>query len=67
VTQVSTLSETQYNYACFLAAQSRPAEAREWAQRILNKKATMPAYLRRRERAWFRAAAALLKRLPKTA
>src|SRR5262245_4442490 len=51
VTQVSTLSETQYNYACFLAAQARTAEAREWAQRILNKKATMPSYLRRRERA----------------
>jgi hypothetical protein len=67
VTQVSTLSETQYNYACFLAAQSRTADAREWAQRILNKKATMPSYLRRRERSWFRAAAALLKRLPKTA
>jgi hypothetical protein len=64
VTAVSTLSETQYNYACFLAATSRTAEAREWAQRILNKKLTMPSYLRRRERPWFRSAAALLKRLP---
>jgi len=65
VTEVSTLSETQYNYACFLAADGRNAEAREWAQRLLNKKFTMPSYLRRRERPWFRAAAALLKRLPK--
>jgi hypothetical protein len=65
VTQTSTLSETQYNYACFLAAEGRGAEAREWAERILRKKATMPDYIRRRERAWFRKAAALLKRLPR--
>jgi hypothetical protein len=66
VTQISTLSETQYNYASFLAAEGRTAEAREWAQRILAKKPTMPAYLRRRERQWFRRASALLKRLPRT-
>ena len=64
--QVSTLSETQYNYACLLAAQGRPAEAREWAERILRKKATMPDYIRRRERPWFRKARGLLKTLPKT-
>jgi hypothetical protein len=63
VTQTSTLSETQYNYACFLASQGRNADAREWAQRVLAKKPTMPAYLRRRERIWFRRAAALLKKL----
>ena len=65
VTETSTLSETQYNYACFLMAEGRPAEAREWAERILRKKATMPNYIRRRERPWFRRAAALLRRLPK--
>ena len=63
VTQVSTVSETLYNYAAFLAAAGRTAEAREWAQRLLAKRVTMPAYLRRRERPWFRRAAALLKRL----
>jgi len=63
VTQTSTLSETQYNYACFLAAEGRAAEAREWAERILRKKATMPDYIRRRERPWFRRARALIKRL----
>jgi hypothetical protein len=63
-TQKSTLSETYYNYANFLASQRRTAEAREWAQRILAKKPTMPGYLRRRERPWFRKANALLKRLP---
>ncbi len=64
VTKISTSSETYYNYACFLAAQQRNVEARVWAQRILDKKPTMPGYLRRRERPWFRKAAALLKRLP---
>jgi len=60
----STLSETYYNYATFLAARQRPGEAREWAGRILAKKPTMPRYLRRRERPWFRKASALIKRLP---
>src|SRR6185503_18944898 len=64
VTERSTLSETYYNYASFLAAQGRTAEAREWCQRILAKKPTMPGYLRRRERPWFRRASGLLKRLP---
>jgi hypothetical protein len=64
VTKISTSSETYYNYACFLAAQQRNAMAREWAQRILDKKPTMPGYLRRRERPWFRKAEALLARLP---
>jgi hypothetical protein len=64
ITETSTLSETQYNYACFLAAQGQAAEAKQWAHRILAKKATMPRYLKRRERPWFRKAASLLKRLP---
>ena len=63
-TEISTLSETYLNYAAFLAAQNRPAEAREWAECVLAKKPTMPRYLQRRERPWFRQAKALLKRLP---
>jgi len=62
-TDISTLSETYYNYASFLAAEQRTSEAREWAERILAKKPTMPRYLQRRERPWFRKAKALLKRL----
>jgi hypothetical protein len=65
VLALSTLSETEYNYATFLAGTGRTGEAREWAERVLRKKATMPDYIRRRERPWFRRAAALLKRLPK--
>lgn len=64
VTQTSTLSETQYNYARFLAEQGKTAEARQWAEKILAKKVTMPRYLKRRERPWFWRAMALLKRLP---
>jgi len=64
VTQTSTLSETQYNFARFLAEQGKTAEARQWAQKILAKKVTMPRYLKRRERPWFWRAMALLKRLP---
>ncbi len=64
VTHISTLSETYFNYATFLAAQGRGKEARDWAKRILAKKPTMPGYLRRRERPWFRRAAGLIKRLP---
>lgn len=63
-TQISTLSETYLNYANFLATQGRNAEAREWTQRILAKKPTLPGYLRRRERSWFRRAKGLLKQLP---
>jgi hypothetical protein len=64
-TEISTLSETYLNFATFLASQNRVAEAREWAERILAKKPTMPRYLQRRERPWFSKASALLKRLPK--
>lgn len=60
---ISTLSETYYNYAQFLASQGNTTAAREWAQKILAKKPTMPGYLRRRERPWFRRATALLARL----
>jgi hypothetical protein len=63
VTVISTLSETYYNYASFLGTQGKMSEAREWAQKILAKKPTMPGYLRRRERPWFRKASGLLKRL----
>lgn len=63
-TEISTLSETYLNYAEFLKSQGRHAEAREWTQRILAKKPTLPGYLRRRERPWFRKAKGLLKQLP---
>jgi hypothetical protein len=62
-TKISTSSETYYNYALFLHSQGRKDEARQWAQKILDKGPSMPGYQRRRERAWFRKAYALLARL----
>ena len=64
VTARSTSSETYLNFADMLASEQRNTEAREWAQKVLDKKPTMPAYLRRRERPWFRKASEMLKRLP---
>lgn len=62
----STLSETQLNYATFLAAQGRHDEARAMAQKMLDRKHSIPRYLQRRERPWFRKAAGVLKKLPKS-
>jgi hypothetical protein len=62
-TRISTISETYYHYALFLESQGRSTEAREWAEKILAKKPTMPGYLRRRERPWFRRANAVLGRV----
>ena len=63
VTQISTTPETLYNYASFLKTADRGGEAREWAQRILAKKRTLPRFMQRRERPWFRKDKALLKEL----
>lgn len=53
VVKTSTLTETQYHYAEFLAEQGRKAEAKEWLQRIIAKRKTQPGFLRRRERKWY--------------
>jgi len=63
VTQISTTPETLYNYASFLKTANRPHEAREWAQKLLAKKRTLPRYMQRRERPWFRKGKTLLKEL----
>ncbi|PYT78987.1 MAG: hypothetical protein DMG40_17580 [Acidobacteria bacterium] len=63
VTQISTTPETLYNYATFLKTANRPGEAREWAQKLLAKKRTLPRYMQRRERPWFRKGKSLLKEL----
>ena len=63
VTQISTTPETLYNYASFLKTANRRDESREWAQKLLAKKRTLPRYMQRRERPWFRRGKALLKEL----
>jgi hypothetical protein len=62
--QYSSATETQYNYADFLASQGRAQEARELTQQILQKKAGMKSFQKRLERPWLRRASALMKRLP---
>jgi len=64
VTVTSTLSETYLNFSDLLASEGRNTEAREWAQKVLDKEPTMPRYLRRRERPWSRRARKILKQLP---
>ena len=63
VTQISTTPETLYNYASFLRTTNRREDAREWANKLLAKKRTLPRYMQRRERPWFRKGKALLKEL----
>lgn len=63
VTQISTTPETLFNYAAFLKTANRHDEAREWAQKLLAKKRTLPRYMQRRERPWFRRGKSLLKEL----
>ena len=63
VTQISTTPETLYNYASFLKTVNRRDEARDWAQKLMAKKRTLPRYMQRRERSWFRKGEALLKEL----
>jgi hypothetical protein len=59
----STLSETQFRFAEFLAAQGKSDEARDWAQRVVNKRATLSGPLRRADAHWIRQAEPLLKQL----
>jgi hypothetical protein len=63
-TASSTLSETYLNYAQFLESEGRTAEARQWAQKVLDKRPTLLNYQRRRERPNFRQARKILNRLP---
>jgi hypothetical protein len=65
ILQSSTLTETQYHYAEFLASQGETAEARQWGERILAKRNGMPGFQRRQDRPWFRQARTLLAGLPK--
>ena len=63
VTQFSTTPETLYNYAYFLKLRNELDGAREWAQKLLAKKRTLPRYMQRVERPWFRKGKTLLKEL----
>jgi hypothetical protein len=59
----STTPETLYNYANYLKLAGKKDEAREWAQKLVAKKKTLPRYMQRAERPWFRKGKALQKEL----
>lgn len=59
----STSTETLCAAAEFFAEQRRETDAKILVDRILARRATMPAYQKRRERAWLRRAASLARRL----
>jgi hypothetical protein len=59
----STTPETLYNYASYLKKAGRKDEAREWAAKLVAKKKTLPRYMQRVERPWFRRGKALEKEL----
>jgi hypothetical protein len=63
VLKTSTLTETQFHYAEFLAETGHREEAKQQAVRIRDKRAGMPGFQRRRERKLFRQNSALLRKL----
>jgi hypothetical protein len=61
--QFSTTPETLYNYANYLKLVGQKDDAREWVAKLIAKKRTLPSYMRRVERPWFRKGKALQKEL----
>jgi hypothetical protein len=61
--QFSTTPETLYNYANYLKLAGQKDAAREWTAKLIAKKRTLPSYMRRVERPWFRKGKALQKEL----
>ena len=61
--QFSTTPETLCNYAWFLNAQGKKDEAKEWLDKLMAKKRTLPGYMQRVERPWFRKGKALSKEI----
>lgn len=62
-TTYSTAPETLFHYALYFKEQGRRDEARQWAQKVLDKKRTLPRFSQRVERPWFHRAKAMLKEL----
>ncbi len=60
----SSTPDMLYNYAVFLIAQNRTGDAREILRQLAEKRRTVPRYMERTERPWFRKGKALLKQLP---
>lgn len=63
VVRYSTTPETLYNYANYLKAAGEQSEARVWTEKLMAKKRTLPRYMQRVERPWFRKGKSLRKEL----
>jgi hypothetical protein len=61
--QFTNTPETLYNYANFLKLAGRKDEAKQGVENLMAKKRTLPRYMQRYERPWFRKGKALLKEL----
>jgi tetratricopeptide (TPR) repeat protein len=61
--QYSTTPETLFNYANYLKVAGQKQEAAEWVKKLAAKKKTLPRYMQRVERPWFRKGKALEKEL----
>lgn len=61
----SSTPDMLYNYALFLKSQDRLPEAREVLNQLREKRKTMPRYMERVERPWFRKGKALEKEINK--
>jgi hypothetical protein len=61
--QYSNMPETMYNYANFLRLSGQADQAREWTRNLAARKRTLPRYMQRAERPWFRKGKALEKQL----
>jgi hypothetical protein len=61
--QFSTTPETLFNYANYLKLTGKTEQAREWIAKLAVKKRTLPRYMQRVERPWFRKAKVLQKEL----
>lgn len=60
----SSTPDMLYNYAVFLLSLNRVEDAREVLRQLAEKRKTIPRYMERVERPWFRKGKALIKQLP---
>jgi len=67
VIENSTTPQNLFNYAAFLAAQNRSGDARSVLDQLMQKKRTLPRYMQRVERPWFRKGKSLAKQIPASA
>ena len=61
--QHTSTPEMLFSYAAFLKSRNRMEEAREWLNRLEEKRRTAPPFVQRTDRSWFNKGKALFKQL----